>query len=162
MANLSTLFGGKTFKPAEVEEVNTDFSPLPKGDYHVQITDSEIKPTSTGNGTLLTLKLMVQDGKFKNRIVFENLCVQHTNATAQAIAQTRLKQICESLKLAQLKDSSQLHDKDLLVKLDVEFDDFQSKKNNTETYRNAIKGYSPFIGEPALADGDDFEDDVPF
>jgi len=140
MANLQSLFGN-AFNPAAVEEVNTDFSPLPKGEYLVQISDSEIAQNKSNTGTNLTLKLVVQDGKYKNRIVFENLCVVHQNATAQGIAQSRLKQICEALKVKALKDTSQLHDKNLVVSVDVEKDKYKSDMTGQDEWRNSIKGY---------------------
>jgi hypothetical protein len=164
MANLSSLFGNTPFNPAAVEEVNTDFSPLPKGEYLVQITDSEIAQNKSGTGTNLTLKLVVQDGKYKNRMVFENLCVVHQNQTAQGIAQTRLKQICEALKVKALKDTSQIHDKNLVVSLDVEKDKYMSEQKGTDEWRNAIKGYRAAkvaTPEPAQA-SEEFEDDIPF
>lgn len=163
MANLSSLFGNKAFNPADVEEVSSDFSPLPKGQYLINITESEIVPNSKGTGSNLTLKLVVQDGKHRNRIVFDNLCVQHSNATAQAIAQTRLKQICEAVGLKKLTDTSQFHDKDLLVNVDVEFDEYQTNKHNNgeKYYRNSIKGYAP-AKAAVTADGDVESEDIPF
>lgn len=161
MANLSSLFGNKAFNPSEVEEVSGDFSPLPKGGYLIHITESEIGPNKSGTGTNLTLKLVVQDGKYRNRIIFDNLCVQHANATAQAIAQTRLKQICESVGIKKLTDTSQFHDKPIIVNVDVEFDEFQTNKHNNgeRYYRNSIKGYAPAKVEEVAGD---FDDDIPF
>lgn len=164
MANLSVLFGNSAFKPADVEAVNTDFTPLPKGSYPIHITESEVRPTKAGDGSILGLKIVVQDGKYSRRVLFDNLCVQHSNTTAQAIAQTRLKQICESLKITQLKDSSQLHNKELMVALDVELDKYATERSGGSelVYRNAIKGYAPVVvNKEANAPVDDFED-VPF
>lgn len=168
MANLTSLFGNAAFKPAEVEEVNTDFSPLPKGEYPVIITESEIAENKSGTGTNLTLKLVVQDGKYKNRVIFENLCVVHQNPTAQGIAQTRLKQICEAINLGALKDSSQLHNKMLVVNLDVELDKFATDRHpmNEPQYRNQVKGYraakKQAEPEPVTTADDSFEDDIPW
>jgi hypothetical protein len=165
MANLSSLFGNTTFKPAEVEPLEMGFDPIPKGQYPIIITDSEIAPTKSGNGTMMTLKLVIQDGKFKNRILFENLCVQHSNETAQRIAQTRLAQICQSLNISALKDSVQLHDKPLLINVDVELDKYQSDRQGSTVYRNAIKGYAPAAPAPkaaAPAVEEDILEDIPF
>lgn len=162
MANLSSLFGNAAFKPAEVEEVQTGFDPLPKGQYKVQVTETEVLPNNSGTGTNLTLKLVVQDGKFKNRILFDNLCVVHDNPTAQAIAQSRLKQVCESVGIKALKDSLQLHDKDITVSIDVGKDKYQSEKQGTEVYRNNIRSYAPIkVAETVDAD-DEMDDDIPF
>jgi len=165
MANLSALFGNKPFNPADVEETESNFDPLPKGDYIVQITDSELAPNKNNTGTNLTLKLVVQEGKFKNRILFDNLCVQHQNVTAQNIAQTRLKRISEALGLKQIKDTSQLHDQNLSLSLDIEFDLYATNKRNDgeRMFRNAIKSYGPAPKvKSAPAVEADYDDDVPF
>jgi Protein of unknown function (DUF669) len=165
MANLSSLFGNTAFKPADVEPMEMDFDPIPKGQYTIHITDSEINPTKNGNGTLLALKAVIQEGKYKNRILFDNLCVQHTNATAQAIAQTRLKQICESLKISALKDTVQMHDKPLLINVNVELDKYQSERQGAPVYRNAIKGYAPAAPAPKAASTaveEEILEDIPF
>lgn len=167
MSNLANVLGGN-FKPAEVDPYEADYTPLPKGQYEIKITDSEVGQTKSGNGTLLTLQLVVQSGKFSGRVLFENLCVQHVSEKAQRIAQTRLKQICDSLKIKQLKDSSQLHDKSLLVLVDVEFDQYASSKlpEGEKAYRNTIRGYSPIAGQPITArepgSDDELDDDIPF
>lgn len=165
MANLASLFGNKAFNPEDVEEVNIYFSPLPKGEYLIHITESEISENKSGTGSNLTLKLVVQDGKHSNRVLFDTLCVVHQNATAQAIAQTRLKQICEALKIGALKDTNQLHDKPLVVNLDVEKDKYRSEQTGQDEFRNAIKGYraaKKATPEPVAAGDDLSDDDIPW
>jgi len=181
MANLSSLFNNNAFDPSTVEPMESDFSPIPKGAYPVVITESEIMPNKAGTGTNLTLKLVVQDGKHKNRILFDNLCVQHQNQVAQQIAQTKLAQICQAVGIGQLQDTDQLHDKQLIANVDVDFDEYQTNKHNNgeKYYRNAIKSYAkdpnatasatqapskPKAAKaaPALADGDEYDDDRPF
>lgn len=143
MANLANLFNNAPFNPADVEEL--DFTPVPKGEYLIAITESELGLTKNGNGTLLTLKLTVQDGQYKGRTLFDNLCVQHSNNIAQRIAQTRLKQICDATGIGQLVDTNQLHDKPLMVIIDLEMDKYEMDKRNDgeKVYRNVIKGYGP-------------------
>lgn len=177
MANLASLFNNQPFKPNDVEEL--DFSPVPKGDYVILITESEIGMTKNGQGTLLTLKLVVQDGKYKGRTVFENLCVQHSNEIAQRIAQIRLKQICDAVGVGQLVDSNQIHDKPLIAQIDMELDQYAMDKrgDGEKVYRNVIKGYGPVTMDnkpqqattkkpkaPAVAEtvGEGYSEDIPF
>lgn len=163
MANLSSLFGNEGFKPEEVEDVLLDFEPLPKGQYRVQIVESEVLPTKSGTGTNLTLKLVVQDGKFKNRVLFDNLCVVNENAKAQGISQTKLKQAIQSLGVKSLKDSSQLHNKDLMASIIVEKDDYKTKQqgNGEDVFRNNIRSYAPVKAAETVG-ADDFDEDAPF
>ncbi len=162
MASLSALFGNKSFNPATVEAM--DFSPIPKGDYPITITESEIKPTINGKGTLLTLKLVITGGKHNGRILFDNLCVQHSNEIAQRIAQTRLKQICDAVVIKSLTDSSQFHNKALRASIDLEIDDYQTNKRDDgeKVYRNTIKGYGSATPQAETVAPDDYEDDIPF
>ncbi len=164
MANLSSLFGNNAFKPAEVEEVEGGFDPVPKGQYTVQVTESEVMPNNLGTGTNLTLKLVIQDGKFKNRVIFDNLCVVHKNATAQAIAQSKLKQICESVGIKALKDSSQLHDKNISVFIVVAKDDYKTEKQGVDVFRNNIRSYASLKVTETLEDNEEAiaDDDIPF
>lgn len=171
MADLSSLFGGN-FNASEVERVETEFKPLPKGDYPVTITESEVGPSNNGNATILTLKIVVSDGKYTNRVLFDSLCVQHsTSPVAQQIAQTRLAQICDAVNVKQLKDTSQLHDKPLIASLKTEIDKYQTDKareydpSAEPVYRNSITKYGPAVvtqqpAQPAMAEMAD--DDIPF
>lgn len=48
------------------------FESLPEGNYHIIITDADIKESKAGNPTI-NMKLRVMDGNFKNRIVWDTL-----------------------------------------------------------------------------------------
>ncbi len=176
MANLSALFGGKTFKAADVERTETEFKPLPKGDYEIMITESEILPNKSGTGTNLTLKLVVIGDHYQNRVLFDTLCVQHdTSPVAQQIAQTKLAQICDAVKVDELDETSKLHDKPLVAKVKVEIDKYQTEKEREfnpsaePVFRNSISAYlkspnpstSVAIKPKAKAVEEEF-DDVPF
>jgi hypothetical protein len=169
--NLSSLFGNVAFNPETVVPMEGGFNPIPKGTYQVLITESEIAPNKKGTGTNLTLKVVIQDGKYINRIVFDNLCVQHQNAVAQGIAQTKLAQICKALAIAELTDTSQLHDYLMSANVEVDFDEYGTNKQNNgeKVYRNSIKSYQAISGavpgkvSPApVANDFEYSNDVPF
>lgn len=159
MANLSSLFENKAFNPSSVEEMEGGFDTVPKGEYKIHITESEVMPNKSGTGTNLTLKLVIQDGKFRNRVLFDNLCVVHQNPTAQAIAQSRLKQMCDALGIKALKDSSQLHDKPITACVSVELDKYQTERNGVETFRNNIRSYGAAAAAEAAVN---IDEDMPF
>jgi hypothetical protein len=158
MANLSSVLGG-AFDPSTVVATQTEFSVIPKGDYVVTITASEINPTKNGNGQMLALKVTLEN----NRSIFDNLCIVHSSVVAQNIAQTKLKQITESLGLKRVTDSSQLHDKPLVAHVTVELDKYQTEQKGEKTYRNNISGYSPVSKVAANpVDTSEMSEDVPF
>ena len=82
------------FNAAEVS-TESQFSPVPNGDYPVIITESEMKPTKNGAGQYLQLVLEVIEGPYKGRKVWERLNIVNSNQTAVEIAQRSLSQICQ-------------------------------------------------------------------
>jgi hypothetical protein len=149
MANLAHMFD-HGFMPEEIETQDDIYEPLPRGNYQVAITDSELKDNRNMTGVNLTLKFNVLSGKYQNRILFENLCVQHQNSTAQNIAQVKLKRLCEALAITKLVDTSELHGRPLIVGVDVELDAYATERNadGKQIFRNVIKSY--FIDTVAL------------
>lgn len=159
--DLQDLFGKGGFNPADVVETNNDFSPLPAGEYTVAIQETELKPANSGNGTILVLKIGIIDGKYSKRILFENINVVNSSAKAQAIGQTALKQICESIGLSKLEKMSQLHDKPIIAYVDVELDKYKSERKGENVYKNVIKKYSKAPEGLAMPDGG-LDSDLPF
>ena len=142
MANIAHMFD-HGFMPDEIETQDAVFDPLPRGNYPVIITASELADNKNLTGVNLTLKFNVQSGMYQNRVLFENLCVQHKNETAQKIAQTKLKRICEALGITKLIDTNELHNKPLIVGIYVELDDYATQRNldGQQVFRNVIKSY---------------------
>lgn len=111
MANL-----GGTFNTSDAPE--NEFAPLPEGNYMLQAIESSIGPNSNGTGTILKITYEVLDeGPYKNRRVWDNLNVQHENATAQGIAQRALASLCEALGFGQIDDTDQLHFKPFVAQI---------------------------------------------
>ena len=128
MANLSGFDASKV-EPAGVYEA------LPAGDYQVIITESEMKPTKSGTGRYLQLKLQVINGKFQNRTLFDRLNLDNPNDTAVQIAKATLSSICRAVNVLTPQDSSELHNKPLTAKVSV-------RKDDNGNPQNEIKGYT--------------------
>lgn len=110
MANL------QGFNAAEVEP-NEGFEPLPAGHYSVVISDSEMKPTKSGNGNYLKLCLDVIEGQYRNRKLFLNLNLDNPNPQAVQIARGELSAICRAVGVMTPKDSAELHNIPMVVKV---------------------------------------------
>ncbi len=104
---------------AESVEPQGDFEPIPAGWYIAMITQSEMKPTKTGDGEYLQLRLDIIEGEYENRVLFDRLNLKNPNQTAVEIAQRELSAICRAVGVMQPKDSSDLHDKPLRVKVAI-------------------------------------------
>ena len=115
---------------------STGYDPLPPGKYLVEITDSEMKATKAGNGEMLQLEYTVLDGEFKNRKIWDRLCLRHPNHTAVEIAEANLSAICHAVGVMKLDDSVQLHHAPFVITVKCKVDD-----STGETY-NEVKAYA--------------------
>ena len=120
---------------ANAVEPNESFDPLPNGDYLCIITASEMKPTKAGDGAFLELELQVLDGPHQGRKLWDRLNLNNANETAVRIARGALSSICRAVGVPQPKDSCELHDLPLLVKVACK------KRDDNDELSNVIKGY---------------------
>ena len=133
--NLSNLnFDANAVQPQE------SFEPIPAGWYECMIVESEMKPTKSGTGQYLQLRLDVTEGQYANRVLFERLNLDNPNTTAVEIAQRTLSAICHATGVLQPRDSSDLHNIPLRVKVSVR------PAGNVYEANNDIKGYESLGG----------------
>lgn len=111
MASLGTTFDATSVAPA------TEFQPLPQGEYEAMIIDSDMQQTKSGSGSFLKLTMQVLDGTHKGSVFFDRLNLVNTNPTAVEIAQRALSAICHAIGVMQVTDSTQLHNKPMLVRV---------------------------------------------
>lgn len=98
--------------------VRQDFTPVPPGQYRVHIKIAELTEKGNGNKQLgLTLEIL--DGPKKGSFIRWTINFQHTNATAQRIAQSELSSICHAIGVLKLTDKGQLYGRPFQVKVSV-------------------------------------------
>lgn len=109
---------------------------IPAGKYKCVITASGEQPTRAMTGTMLKLQMQVIEGPHQGAMVFDQLNINNPSQTAQEIAQRTLSAICRATGVMMPQDSSDLHNKPLLVTVAVE---------TTKDYgtRNKVNGYEP-------------------
>lgn len=134
------------FNAAEIEPQGS-MEPIPAGWYTCMITDSEMKPTKSGTGEYLQLRINVIDGECEGRVVFDSLNLHNSNQTAVEIAQRTLSSICRAIGIMTPNDSSDLHDQPLRVKVAIR------PAGNGYDASNEVKGYEPAVSvqKPASA-----------
>lgn len=120
---------------AQTVEPNDSFDPIPNGDYLCIITTSEMKPTKAGDGAYLELELQVIEGPYQGRKLWDRLNLNNANETAVKIAKGTLSAICRAVGTLQPKDSCELHDLPMLVKVACK------KRDDTDELTNVIKSY---------------------
>ena len=129
----------------------TDFEAIPAGKYLAVITESEMKPTKSGNGSYLQFTFQIVSGAQKGRILWSRLNLENANATAVKIARGELSAICRAVGVMQPKDSTELHDLPLVVTVKCR------KREETGEIQNEIKGYGrkdSLEGKPVQATTD--------
>jgi hypothetical protein len=121
------------FNAAEVAP-QTAFDPLPPGNYVAVITESEEKATKAGTGSYLQLTFEVVEGQYQGRKVWARLNLNNPNDQAVAIARAELSAICHAVNVIDLKDTTQLHDLPMAIRLNA-------KPDQSGEVRNEIKKY---------------------
>lgn len=135
MADLNG-YDANEFEPAG------NFEAIPAGWYPAVIVESERKPTKAAkesgdpaDGEYLNLTLQIIDGQYKNRTVFDLLNLWNRSEQAVAIAKGTLSSICRAVGRMTPKESEELHNIPLQIKLTQE-------PYNGEM-KNKVKGYKP-------------------
>lgn len=143
MADISSLgFDANQVKP------NEGFDVLPAGEYDVVIVGSKVEPTKSGNGKLVNLELQVLTGPYQNRKLFDRLNLWNPSEKAVQIARGTLSAICRAVNVLTPKDTSELHNKPLRVKVTVTNDETYGQKNEIRAYKS--RSVAPPTQEPAL------------
>ena len=132
---------------AEAIEPMNDFSPIPTGEYTAVITASDMKDTKSGSGKYLQLTYQIVDGEYKNRLIFENINLINRNEVAVQIAQKTLSSICHAVGVLHPKDSNELHDKPLMIKVGIRPASGEYGEQNIIKARGPLKSSSPSPGE---------------
>ena len=128
MANL------QGFNANEVDPA-TDFDPIPAGKYLAVITESEVKPNKAGTGSYLQFTFQVIDGEYKGRFLWARLNLDNPNDTAVKIARGELSAICRAVGVMTPKDSVELHDLPLVIKVKCK------RRKDTDEIQNELSGY---------------------
>lgn len=130
-------FDANTVQPqAAIEPVPTDW-------YTVIIEESEMRPTSKGDGSFLRLVMKIIDGPYANRKLFTNLNLNNPNPTASEIAYQQLSAICHAVGMLQIQDSQQLHGLPFQVRVTV-----RPPKDGYDA-QNECKGFKAVAGTAA-------------
>ena len=125
-----------SFDTSTVEKRENNYELLPAGDYVAQVVESSIEPLKSGNGQCLKLTVSVLQEGFNGRKIFCRLNIQHSNPTAEQIAQQQLRELCEAVGLARMQDTVELHNKPFTARVKI-------RKSNDPQYtdQNEISGF---------------------
>lgn len=116
-------------------EPSSGFTPLPAGEYTLEIVESEYKATSKGTGMLLACKAQVVGGDHEGRPFYINYNLENDNETAQEIGQRDFAGLRRATGVLAPDDSEELHFKQFGVKIGIK------ARKDTGELENVIKQY---------------------
>lgn len=135
-----------SFNPAaEGVEADTGYDVLPAGWYVAKITETEVKPTRSGDGTLLKAKLVIMYPEFAaNRVVFTNFNLTNPVAEAVKIGKAQLTGMMQCIGVLAIQQTTgELHEKPMCVKLKVnKATDQYGESNEVQAYKRADESVS--------------------
>ena len=145
MSDLSDL----SFDASQVEPTNS-FDVLPAGEYRAALVESKREPTKSGTGEMLKLTFQVLGGEYQNRKVFDRINIKNASAKAQEIGRGQLSALCRAVNVLTPRDTAQLHNRELIIKLAVSDDPQYGKRNEVKAYKAVKPAPSPMT-RPAPA-----------
>jgi len=154
----STTTSINTLDFSKANDWQGTFAALPPNDYPVTITKAEFSTNKNQTGKYLKLEFSLIGEKYKNRKLFNNYNLIHTNQQAAAIAMSEVKEIlkCIGTDIAKAQFNEDgligyLMDKTLMLRVGIKQDEKYGPQNVIKEYGT----YSP--GENIMTN-----DETPF
>ena len=149
------------FDANQEETVETNFEPIPKGDYLVEIESVEKKPTRNGKGEMVTVILDVIGGPYSGRKIWGNHMFEHESQKARAIGRSQLKELCIAAGVPQIRSFDELMQKQVYASIVIETGTDNVDRNRPAKYRS--KNSKPVTQAVTTKDGlAPSVDDFPF
>jgi len=128
------------------EEFSTDQLPepqsydtIPAGWYSCLVSDAEVKRTNDGTGKYIKLRLDITGPRCGGRCVFTNINTNNKSDKAQEIGRQQLNSIMRSVGLSRLRDTDELLNKPMQIKVAIRRSEEYGDQNEVKAYK-AIEG----------------------
>lgn len=116
-------------------EPSSGYTPLPAGEYQMEIVESDYVATSKGTGMILKCKAQIVGGEYADRPFYINYNLENQNDTAQEIGQRDFAGLRRATGVLAPDDSEELHFKQFGVKIGIK------ARKDTGELENVIKEY---------------------
>jgi hypothetical protein len=127
---------------ANQHEPMNDFDVIPDGSYIAMATQSRNRNVKNGDGYYLEIEWTVSEDGYNGRKLWSRHMRQHSSEKAVKIGDRQIASICRAVNVLRPRDSEELHNKLLVLRVGAEKDD------RGET-RNYVKGFKPLNKVPA-------------
>ncbi len=152
MANL-----GGTYQ-ADANNVSGDYTPVPAGDYIVQIESSDIEDGSKPGSRYVQLEMVILDGPEAGRKLIDRLNLWNNNQQAVDIAQRSMNALCVAVGKLAVSDTNELHGIPIIatVKVDPAKPYMKDGVEHPGSPQNSIRTYKPKSAGAAAPSGGGF------
>lgn len=120
------------------------YEPIPPGWYAAEIDKAEVKDTKAKTGKYLKLELVVIDEAHEGRRVFTQINLSNPNQQAVEIGQRELAALAMACGVPALRDSAELLQKQIGVKVKIKTEEGREPDN-------AVVGYRPLTDAATAA-----------
>lgn len=127
----------------DATDTQEGFDVIPAGEYVAIIEDSDMVETKNKDGRMLKLTYQIIDGPFKGNKLFNQLNLENKSQQAVQIARKSLNAIGVAVGVAEIKDSSQLHNKPLKIEVVVKDSPEYGKQNQIKKHSALGDGAAP-------------------
>ena len=111
------------------------YEPIPPGWYAAEIDKAEVRDTKAGTGKYLKLELVVLDEAHEGRRVFSQINLSNPNQQAVEIGQRELAALARACGVPVLRDSAELLQKQIRVKVKIKTEEGREPDNVVVGYR---------------------------
>lgn len=135
-------------------EPSSGYTPLPAGDYQMEIVESDYVATAKGTGMILKCKAQIVDGEYEGRPFYINYNLENENEQAAEIGQRDFAGLRRATGVLAPENSDELHFKTFGVTLGVK------ARKDTGEMENVVRKYlfdspandnAPAARQPAAA-----------
>jgi len=138
---------GQIYQAAELPENDRNFDPIPAGWYTVQVKESELKDSKSGEGQYINIQWEVQGPSYEGRIVFDRINIRNNGPnreTVERIGLSQLREIMTACGLPKVEDTDELIGCRCEIKVDID-----KKPSPGYDPGNIVKNYRALKGSPA-------------
>ena len=131
---------------ASTVEPTSSFDVIPAGEYNAICSKTEVKKTKDEKGKFISATFQIFDGEFDGRLVFQNITLSNPSDKATEIGKRELSSFCRAINVITPKDTSDLLEKPLVIKVGIE-----PAKNGYEAKNNVkeFKAYGESSDKPS-------------
>lgn len=127
------------------------YEPIPAGWYAVEIDKAEVKDTKAKTGKYLKLEMVVLDEAHEGRRVFTQINLSNPNQQAVEIGQRELAALAMACGVPALRDSAELLQKQIGVKVKIKTEEGREPDNAVVGYRAVAEASPAPAAKPAAA-----------